>query len=73
MPIAAIRAKTNVKSPPKYPISFSFCITKIMDFPEADGDMARAGLPRKKRMAATIELMTANYAAHRESNPDLLL
>ena len=49
MPIAAIRAKTNVKSPPKYPISFSFCITKIMDFPEADGDMARAGLPRKKK------------------------
>lgn len=64
MPIAAIRAKTNVKNPPKYPISFSFYITKIMNFLEADDDMARAGLPHKKRMAATIELIAANYTAH---------
>ena len=49
MPIAAIRAKTNVKSPLKYPISFSFCITKIMNFPVRMTAAARAGLPIKKK------------------------
>ena len=44
-----------------------------MNFPVRMTAVARAGLPIKKRMAATIELIAANYAAHRESNPDLLL